>query len=136
PRLLVQRAARKGALPLVETKDTRILRELVKHGSEEQMRAWGEFERHRMEQMDAYIALRGARNINEMSDVPGEKMNLYNAHYLKPVHFECRIKRTRWCVLRLPNPSMAQQAGMSTDAFEAFYFDACNLDYTRMQRLL
>jgi aminopeptidase len=31
---------------------------------------------------------------------------------------------------------MAQQAGMSTDAFEVFYFDACNLDYSRMQRLL
>ena len=38
-----------------------------------------------------------------MADVPGEKMNLYNTHYLKPVHFECRIKQTKWCVLRLPN---------------------------------
>ena len=38
-----------------------------------------------------------------MADVPGEKMNLYNTHFLKPVHFECRITHTRWCVLRLPN---------------------------------
>src|SRR3954469_15572324 len=66
PRLLVQKAARKGALPLVETKDTRILRELIKNGSEEQMQAWGESELYRMERMNAYIALRGARNINEM----------------------------------------------------------------------
>jgi aminopeptidase len=136
PRLLVQKAARKGALPLIETRDTRMIRELIKNGCEEQMRLLGEYELYRMERMHAYIALRGARNINEMADVPADKMNLYNTHYLKPVHFECRIKKTRWCVLRLPNPSMAQQAGMSTEAFETFYFDVCNLDYARLQRTL
>ena len=41
PRLLVQKAARKGAFPLVETKDTRILRELIRNGSEGQMRLFG-----------------------------------------------------------------------------------------------
>jgi aminopeptidase len=136
PRLLVQKAARKGAQPLVDTKDTRIVRELIRNASEEQMQAWGEYELYRMERMTSYIALRGARNINEMADVPGEKMNLYNSHVLKPVHFDCRIKKTRWCVLRLPNASMAQQAGMSTDAFESFYFDVCNLDYARLARAL
>src|SRR3954471_14954592 len=136
PRLLVQKAARRGAHPLVETKDTRILRELIRNASEGQMRTMGEVELHRMKQVQAYIALRGARNINEMADVPGEKMNLYNTHFLKPVHFECRIKKTRWCVLRLPNASMAQQAGMSTDGFESFYFDVCNLDYSRLARAL
>src|SRR3954453_10909953 len=136
PRLLVQKAARKGASAFVETKDTRLIRELVRNGTEEQMQAWGEFELHRMQRMDAYIALRGARNISEMSDVPVEKVNLYNAHFLKPVHFDCRIKKTKWCVLRLPNASMAQQAGMSTDGFESFYFDVCNLDYSRLSRAL
>src|SRR3954464_3231850 len=122
PRLLVQKAARKGAQPLVETKETRITRERIRSGAEEQMRAWGEYELRRMEQVQAYIALRGARNINEMADVPGEKLNVYNPPFLKQVHFECRVRETRWCVLRLPNASMAQQAGMSTDAFESFYF--------------
>ncbi|GAC1474177.1 MAG: aminopeptidase [Isosphaeraceae bacterium] len=136
PRLLIQKAARKGALPLVETKDTRLLRELIRNGSESQMRLLGECELYRMERIHSYIALRGARNINEMADVPIEKMSLYNAHYLKPVHFECRIKKTRWCVLRLPNASMAQQAGMSTEAFENHYFDVCNLDYALLSRAL
>jgi aminopeptidase len=31
---------------------------------------------------------------------------------------------------------MAQQAGMSTEAFENFYFDVCNLDYPRLARAL
>ncbi len=136
PRLLVQKAARKGAYPLVETKDSRILRELIKNASEPQMRLFGEYERFRMERVQAYVALRGARNINEMADVPGERMNLYNTYFQKPVHYDCRIKNTRWCVLRLPNASMAQQAGMSTEAFESFYFDVCNLDYPHLARAL
>jgi aminopeptidase len=82
----------------------------VRNASEPQMRALGDFELNRMERVQAYIALRGARNISEMADVPAEKINLYNAHYMKPVHFERRIKHTRWCVLRLPGPGMAQQA--------------------------
>ncbi|HWE36206.1 MAG TPA: aminopeptidase [Isosphaeraceae bacterium] len=136
PRLLVRKAALRGAAALVETKETRIIREVVRHASEAQMRALGAYELTRMEMVQAYIGLRGARNVNEMADVPGEKLDLYNTHYMKPVHFERRIKHTKWCVLRLPGPSMAQQAGMSTEAFEDFYFDVCNVDYPRLARAL
>jgi aminopeptidase len=31
---------------------------------------------------------------------------------------------------------MAQQAGMSTEAFEDFYFDVCTLDYSNMERAM
>jgi aminopeptidase len=61
---------------------------------------------------------------------------LFNTHVFKPVHMDCRIRKTKWCVLRLPNASMAQQAGMSTEAFENFYFDVCNLDYPRLSKAL
>src|SRR5262245_27624379 len=71
-----------------------------------------------------------------MSDVPADRLGLFNEHVLKPVHFERRIKHTTWCVLRLPGPGMAQQAGMSTEAFEDFYFDVCNIDYPRLARAL
>ena len=136
PRLLVQKAARRGANPLVETKDTRITRELIRNASESQMKLIGEYECFRMSRVQAYIGLRGARNISEMTDVPADKMNLFNTHVFKPVHMDCRIRNTRWCVLRLPNASMAQQAGMSTEAFENFYFDVCNLDYPRLAKAL
>jgi aminopeptidase len=136
PTLLIKKAAALGARVVVDLKDQRLLREVVRHGSEDFMKAWGGWDRHRMERVQAYIGLRGSRNICEMSDVSSEKLNLYSTHYLKPVHFECRITSTKWCVLRLPTPSMAQQAGMSTDAFEAFYFDACNIDYPQLAKAL
>jgi len=135
-RLLIQKAAAKGARALVETRDMRIVREQVLRGSAEAIEAWGRVDRHRMEQVQAYLGLRGACNISEMSDVPPGQMELYNTLYQKPVHFERRITDTRWCVLRLPNASMAQQAGMSTGAFEDFYFDVCTLDYGKLAEQL
>jgi aminopeptidase len=84
-----------------------------------------------MKKMQAYIALRGGHNITELSDVPPEQMKLI-ARKMKPV-LDWRVKKTRWCVLRWPSPSMAQGAGMSTEAFEKFYFNVCTLNYARMQ---
>jgi aminopeptidase len=46
------------------------------------------------------------------------------------------LKKTRWVVLRWPSPAMAQLAGMSTEAFEDFYFDVCTLDYAKMSRAM
>jgi aminopeptidase len=136
PRLLARKAAYLGADVLVETKQVRIVRELVRHATEAQMKAIGAYELLRMEGVQAYIALRGSWNVSEMADVPADRLGLYNEHVMKPVHFERRIKHTKWCVLRLPGPGMAQQAGMSTEAFEDFYFDVCNIDYARLARAL
>jgi aminopeptidase len=129
---LVRRIGEAGALPLVETRQNQVLRALYQAGTEAQMRLIGELELARMKQMDAYIGLRGADNSTELSDVPVEQMRLYAAHWWKPVHSEQRCSHTRWVVLRWPTPAMAQAAGMSRDAFEAFYFDACTMDYGRM----
>jgi leucyl aminopeptidase (aminopeptidase T) len=84
-----------------------------------------------MKKMQAYIALRGSNNITELSDVPVAKMQLV-AKKMRPVQDQ-RVKKTKWVVLRWPTPSMAQLAGMSTEAFEDFYFEVCTLDYEKLQ---
>jgi aminopeptidase len=135
---LVEAAIEVGANPVIETKSSRIVRSMVRSGTPEQARQriklWGDLELHRMKQMQAYIALRGSENITEMSDVAPEMMSVYEELLLKPVHIDQRVKNTRWCVLRWPNASMAQQAGMSTEAFEDFYFRVCLVDYAAMAR--
>jgi len=136
PKLLVRHAARLGAATLIELKQLRLLRETLKHATEAQLRLWAELEAQRMDRVQAYIALRGSENISELVDVPVEQMSRYNDVFLKPVHFERRIRNTKWCVLRLPGPGMAQQASMSTEAFENFYFEACNVDYARLETAL
>src|SRR5262249_49506461 len=93
-----------------------------------------DLELYRMKKMQAYIAVRGSRNANENAYVPSERMAVYS-RTLRPV-INYRVGRTRWCVLRWPNPSMAQAAGMSTEAFEDLYFDVCTLDYPKMARAM
>ncbi len=63
-------------------------------------------------------------------------MKLYRALWWNPVHSQTRITQTKWVVLRWPTPAMAQQAGMSTEAFEDFYFDVCTFDYAKLDPVI
>ena len=100
------------------------------------MKVWSDYDNYQMEKMQAYISVRGGTNVNELSDVPDDKMKRYSSLYTHPVHFETRVKKTKWVVLRYPSPSMAQLAGMSTEAFEDFYFNVCTLDYGKMSQAM
>ncbi|WP_428939709.1 aminopeptidase [Fontivita pretiosa] len=134
---LIRTVADAGGLPLVSTYHQPILRALFQCASEEQMKLIGLVERERMQAVQCYIGVRGSHNISEMSDVPREKMELYERLWWKPVHSDCRVPRTRWVVLRWPLPSMAQAAGMSTEAFEDFYFRVCaGVDYGKMRQAM
>ena len=131
------RAARKsGGIPFVTWKNNLILKELITETTDEHMDLIGSVEKFRMEKMDAYIGLRGSQNISEMSDISSEKMAIYQSKLLQKVHFQERVANTKWVVLRCPTPSMAQQANMSTEAFEKFYFDVCCLDYKKMDEAM
>lgn len=114
--------------------DRTVQRAMLKNANKEQLELWAELDLERMKKMDCYIGIRAGENVNDMADVPEENMKLYNALYSHPVHSEERVKRTKWVVLRYPNASMAQLANTSTEAFEDFYFDVCNLDYSKMDR--
>jgi aminopeptidase len=134
---LIRIIAKTGGLPLVSTYHQAVLRALYSAATEEQMKTIGEIERKRMESVQCYIGIRGSNNISELSDIPGEQMSLYEKYWWHPVHSDVRIKQTRWVVLRWPGPSMAQAAGMSTEAFEDFYFRVCaEVDYGQMAKAM
>jgi aminopeptidase len=133
---LIREAYNVGAKPFVSLNMQQIDREILMHADEETLKMMAEHDAARMREMDAYIGIRGGDNIAELSDVPQEKKAMYMQLYVKPVHGEIRVPNTRWCVLRYPNPSMAQLADTSTEAFEDFYFDVCCMDYARMSRAM
>src|SRR5256884_5763188 len=128
---LVRAARKAGAIPFVQVQRARIGRELALEASDRQLTLAARHELARMKKMHAYFALRGSNNITELSDVPVAKMQLV-AKKMRPVQDQ-RVKKTKWCVLRWPTPSMAQLAGRSTEAFEDFYFEVCTLDYEKLQ---
>ncbi len=127
---LVRAARSRGAVPFVQVHRARIARELMKEAEEDAYGFHSKIELARMKGIDAYIAVRGAENIFETSDVPADRLKLV-MRKMKPV-LDWRVKKTKWVVLRWPTPSMAQQALRSTEAFEDFFFRVCTLDYSRM----
>ncbi len=130
---LVEGAAQRGAVPLTTIKDNAVLRSLYRTATEESMKLAARFEKDRMESVDAYIGIRGAANSSQHADVPPEKMDLYQQHWWQVVHTEVRVPKTKWVVLRYPTDSFAQAAGMSSAAFEDFYFNVCTAEYPAMK---
>ena len=106
------------------------------NGSERATRAFlraadGDFETpgHRLalhEAADVFIVARGGENATEQSDVSPET----NAAYRRanqPI-LEERLSK-RWCLTQYPSTGNAQLAGMSTEAYENFVWDAVSLDW-------
>ncbi len=133
---IVKKAYEAGGYPFVNVIDNKIQRALLSGTSEQHLSYWTKYDAYRMDDMDAYIGVRGGDNSYELSDVPADRMSLYSRLYQHPVHHERRVKNTKWVVLRYPNDSMAQLSGMSTEAFEDFYFDVCTLDYRKMDKAM
>jgi aminopeptidase len=131
---LIRAVRNTGAIPIVETRHTRVGREVLRGTNEKHATLARDLELFRMKKMQAYIAIRGSENASENADVPGERMAMYS-RVIRPV-LNYRVGKTRWCVLRWPTPSMAQGAGMSTEAFENLYFDVCTMNYQKMARAM
>jgi aminopeptidase len=125
-----------GGVPLVNIYDNKIVREIIKGGNNEVFRVMADYASYRMKDMHCYIGIRGGENALELSDVGGENMQAYSKFYSHPVHHELRVKKTKWVVLRYPTEGMSQQSGMSTEAFGDFYYDVCNLDYSKMGKAM
>jgi len=133
---MIRAVRRRGGIPLVTLKEPVVMREIMMGATVDGIKLTASCEAFRMKKMDAYVGIRSGSNIYEQSDVPSEKMKIYSAHWMKTVHLKIRVPHTRWVVMRFPNPSMAQQAGMSTEAFEDFYFKVCTVDYSALSRAM
>lgn len=133
---IIQEVYKVGANPFVWNHDPEIMRELLKKCNEEQIKTWAESDLMLMKKMDAYIGVWGGNNNAENSSIKEENYKIYEKFYLDPVHMHQRVKNTKWVVLNYPTSSMAQQASMSTDEFEDFYFKVCNLDYSKMDKAM
>lgn len=131
---LIKKAEKLGAKPQFNIINYEILRVMLENATEEQIKMYGKIDSDRMKKMDAYIGIRATSNTSELNSIPKEKMDLYNKYYTLPVHFEERVKNTKWCILRYPNNSMAQMSKMNKDEFEDFFFNVCNLDYNKMSK--
>ncbi len=128
---LIRAARAAGGHPHLRVNHSRLTREMYRGADDAQYEAIAEVSLAEMKKMDAFIGIRGGNNSFENSDVPSDRMSLIMKH-LRPMQDQ-RVNHTKWCVLRWPTPSMAQAAGMSTEAFEDFYFKCCLANYAELK---
>ena len=135
-RYLIKEVYAVGALPFYHYKDMSLQREIIKECSEEQLKLMAKVACLEMENMDCYIGIGGSDNMNELADVDSEKLDKYSLLYSKPVHSDIRVNKTRWVIAGYPNNAMAQLLGTSLESFEDFYFEVCNLNYSKMAKAM
>ena len=131
-RLLVKETYAAGGVPFVKLHNAQVKRELLLSIGEKQLQIMAEKDAAMMRQMQAYIGFSATENSSELSDIPAERMAMYNRLYSEPVHGNIRVPQTKWVVLRVPTPGMAQASRQSMEAFEDFYYDVCTMDYEKM----
>jgi aminopeptidase len=129
--LLIDRVVKAGGIPFVNLTNPRVDRALALSATEEQLKLLLARDLPFMKEMQCFISMGGGLNSCESSDVPDEISKLRATHYGTPL-LEYRVNNTKWISMQWPTPSGAQQAGMSTEAFEDFYFDVCTLNYSKM----
>ncbi|MED3541939.1 aminopeptidase [Bacillus toyonensis] len=129
---IIKAVEKAGGYAHVSMRDVSVTRQLILSGSEEQFKLFADWECYRLSKMQVYINLRSPRNAYELADVPAGKMKLYQKVFGK-AHSEA-VYKTRWVTTRIPNAASAQEANMSTEAYEKFYYDICTLDYNKMSK--
>jgi aminopeptidase len=118
----------------VQLRRAGIERRHLRAGYEAQIGLSADVAMFQLERVAASVALRGGDNASELADVPREHTALQTRLMSKVMHY--RVNHTKWVVLRSPSPGMAQLAGMSTAAFEDFYYEVCLIDYARMSEAI
>ena len=118
-----------GALPQVQFASETLRHALLKYGNDEQITWLPELEAYGMAWADVYIGLRGAHNLYELADIPAERLtrNQRTQGQLSTL----RWQQTRWCLLRVPNAALAQQAETDLETLTDMFFNACLIDWPR-----
>lgn len=116
-----------GAYPQVQFLSEELNRLTLLHGNDDQIGCVPGIEAYGMEWADVYFGLRGAHNLNVFWDIPAQKLSLLRKGMGQVSSL--RWGKTRWCLMRVPNAALAQQAGVDEETITEMMFKACFLDW-------
>lgn len=129
----VTMTAERGATAFIDIIPSKVKRVVRQTASKDSLIIRSRINKHLMKYMDAYINIFDWNNCTEISDVPDSQMALWNKYITKK---DTDYLKKKWCVVSYPTSSMAQNAGMSTEQFENFFFKVCCLNYEAMDNAM
>ena len=121
-----------GAYPQVQFLSEELNRLMLKHGNREQISWVPEIEAQGMRWADVYFGLRGAHNLDVFWDIPADKLAALRR--AMGTVSTLRWEQTRWCLLRIPNAALAQQAGVDEQTVTEMFFNSCLQDWPGLGR--
>lgn len=121
-----------GGLPQVQFLSETLRHTLMKYGNPEQLRWVPEMEAYGMAWADVYLGLRGAHNLYEHADIPADVLAV-NQRAMGEIS-TMRWQQTRWCLVRVPNAALAQQAETDLETLMEMFFAACLIDWDAAAR--
>lgn len=104
----------------------------LKNAQEHQLSFFPNWELEQTKQMNITWAALGRTNNFNQSDIPVERVSARNK-VIRPIADE-RMKNTRWCITYVPTDHDAMLAGMSTEEYFNYYFQACLQNYEAMKK--
>lgn len=128
---LYKSALRAGAFPYSNIVPTGLNELLVAEGSDEQLAYIAPTQWHEIEELDAIVTIWSEQNTRSFSSADESRHSAYIATQRKLSNRRWeRISagELRWCGTLHPTHAHAQDAGMSLEEYEAFFFGACHTD--------
>lgn len=119
-----------GAHPLYDLNDSHLAPFFYKHATGEQLNHRPDVMEFMANLADKTITIVGEANKRELSGTDPKKI-LDRSRLIRPV--KDIIMNKPWVLTYVPTPGMAQDADMSQDEFEDFYFTATNRNWQKMQ---
>ena len=130
---LIEEIVKVDAIPIVFRLDKKVKRSLLLNSNEKILSFYRTTVEPIMKSCDAVILIGGSHNDFELSDIPTDKLVLYNKMYVEPIHFKIRCSK-KWVLLRYPTSAFAQSCRMSSEKFDEFFFNICTLDYESLDK--
>ena len=124
---LYEACIKAGALPQAQFLSAELRRSLLLHGDERQLAWTPEIESYGMDWADVYFGLRGASTIGDLGDLPAAALSAHQA--AQGAISTQRWQKTRWCLVRVPEETLARGAQVDLKTLQDMFFAACLLDY-------
>jgi aminopeptidase len=129
---IYKKIIKKGALPRIEPILPGFSYAFFKYASEEQLKTFPKIAMYEAKNVAGSISIGAEYNTKEFSNIPPERVALRNK-VVNPIS-KVALKKDNWVGCEWPTHSLAQDAEMSMEEFEEFFFKAVLQDWKKESR--
>jgi aminopeptidase len=130
---VVRCVARRGAYALPRVSLSGLDSIWLREAPEELLKEFAPIEAHSVENADCYVAIGAPENTRDGSDVPPERLAL-RRQAMQPHYADFFADKKKWVGCQYPTAALAQEAGLSLDAFSDFLYGAVLIDWDEEER--